>query len=268
VLSTTIAVAAALLASSAPPDDGVRLDGDVTVFAAASLTESFEAIGEAFEAIHPDVDVTLSFAASSQLAQQIEEGAPADVFASADVANMDRLVDGGGAGGEPVVLATNALAILVEAGNPLDIDELADLAGDDLIVIACDPAVPIGAYTQHVFADAGVDVEIDSYEENVRAVVSKVLLGEADAGVVYITDVLAAGDEAAGVRIPADVNLVADYPIAVTAETDDAELAQAFVDFVLGDEAQAILAVLGFGPPDADAAAPPPSTAPFRRAPA
>ena len=264
MLSTTIAVAAALLASSAPPDDGVRLDGDVTVFAAASLTESFEAIGEAFEAIHPDVDVTLSFAASSQLAQQIEEGAPADVFASADVANMDRLVDGG----EPVVFATNALAILVEAGNPLDIDELADLAGDDLIVISCDPAVPIGAYTQRVFADAGVDVEIDSYEENVRAVVSKVLLGEADAGVVYITDVLAAGDEAAGVRIPADVNLVADYPIAVTAETDDAELAQAFVDFVLGDEAQAILAALGFGPPDADAAAPPPSTAPFRRAPA
>jgi molybdate transport system substrate-binding protein len=254
MVSTAIAVAVALLASSAPPDDGVRLDGDLTVFAAASLTESFEALGEEFEAAHPGVDVTLSFAASSQLAQQVLEGAPADVVASADIPNMDRLVEGGGARGEPVVFASNSLAILVEAGNPRDIDGLAELSDDDLIVVSCDPAVPIGAYTQEVFGNAGAEIEIDSYEENVRAVVSKVLLGEADAGVVYVTDVLAAGDDATGVPIPADVNVVADYPIAVTAEADEPELAAAFVDFVVGDEAQAILAAFGFGTPDASIA--------------
>lgn len=233
------------------PDPESELSGTFRVSAAASLTDAYEELGTAFTAEHPDVEIEFNFGASSDLVTQITEGAPADVFASADVNNMTKLVDADALGGEPEPFATNSLTIAVEEGNPENITGLEDLAErSDLIVVSCDPEVPIGAYTQEVFANAGVEVEIDSFEENVRAVSSKVELGEADAGVVYATDVTAAGDSLDAVEIPAEFNVVAVYPIAVTAEAENPDAAVAFVEFVLDDDGQAILAEFGFGSPE------------------
>jgi molybdate transport system substrate-binding protein len=222
---------------------------DITVFAAASLTDAFTELGEAFGEAEPGASATFNFAASSELARQLLEGARADVFASADEANMSKLTDGGGAAGEPVTFATNRLEIITAPGNPLGITGLADLAKPELIVVTCAVEVPCGTYAEQVFSNAGVTVTPKSYEENVRAVANKVTLGEADAGIVYSTDVTAAGEDAGGVEIPDDVNVVAEYPIAVTAESGDPDTARAFVDFVLGEEGQAILARYGFAPP-------------------
>jgi molybdate transport system substrate-binding protein len=223
--------------------------GEITVFAAASLTESFTKIGEAFEAAHPGATVTFSFAASSALVQQINEGAPADVYASADESNMKKLTDAGNAHGEPEVFATNALQIITEAGNPKGIASVADLADPDLIVVTCSEEVPIGRYSAEVFSKAGVNVTPKSYEADVKAVVNKVTLGEADAGIVYATDVTAAGDKATGVAIPDDLNVIATYPIAVTNEASNVDAAEAFLEFVLSDEGQSILAEAGFRRP-------------------
>ena len=217
----------------------------MTVFAAASLTDAFTEIGDAFTSANPDVDVTFNFAASSELVTQINEGAPADVFASADQANMAKLADAG----EPQVFATNVLEIAVAPGNPLGIDSVADLADADLIVVTCALEVPCGTYAAEVFTNAGVDVTPKSYEENVRAVLNKVVLGEADAGIVYATDVRAAEGDADGVEIPADVNVVAEYPIVAVPTAGNADAAGAFVDFVLGDAGQETLASYGFTAP-------------------
>jgi molybdate transport system substrate-binding protein len=225
------------------------VERDVTVFAAASLTDAFTAAGEAFEQEYPDADVTFNFAASSDLVTQIAEGAPADVFASADQRTIDEVVEADLAAGEPATFATNSLMIIVEPRNPLGIESVADLADPDLIVVTCAPEVPIGGYTQEVFAAAGVEVTPDSFEENVRGIVGKVVAGEADAGVVYATDVTAAGDDADGVPIPDEINVVAEYPIAALADAPNPDGAAAFVEFVLSDRGQAILAEFGFGPP-------------------
>jgi molybdate transport system substrate-binding protein len=227
------------------------VSGDVTVFAAASLTAAFTEIGEAFMVANPDADVTFNFAASSELVTQINEGgAPADVFASADQSNMTKLTDAGNNGSDPVVFATNLLEIIVEPGNPKGITGVADLANDDLITVVCAPEVPCGKYAQQIFDAAGVTVTPDSLEENVKAVVTKVTVGEADAGIVYVTDVTAAGDQAEGVAIPADINVLAEYPIATTKEAPNPEAAQAFIDFVLSEQGQKILDSYGFLPPD------------------
>jgi molybdate transport system substrate-binding protein len=202
-----------------------------------------------FMAANPDSNVTFNFAASSELVTQIGEGAPADVFASADVSNMTKLTDAGNNATEPVVFTTNLAEVIVERGNPEGITGIADLANEDLIVISCAPEVPCGRYAQEILGNAGVTVTFKSLEENVRAVVSKVTLGEADAGIVYVTDVIKAGDAAEGVEIPADVNVVAEYPIAVTAEAANPDAAQAFVDFVVSEEGQAILTSYGFVSP-------------------
>jgi molybdate transport system substrate-binding protein len=223
--------------------------GDVTVFAAASLTEAFTEVGEAFEAAHPDAKVTFNFAASSELVTQIAEGAPADVFASADQNNMSKLTDAGDNGSEPVVFTTNLAQIIVGPGNPKAITGVGDLAQEDLLVISCAPEVPCGRYAQQILDHAEVTVEFKSLEENVRAVVSKVTLGEADAGIVYVTDVINAGDAAEGVAIPDDMNVVAEYPIAVTEEAPNPEAAQAFIDVVNSAEGQAILQSYGFASP-------------------
>lgn len=245
------AVALGVVGTGACSDSpAIGFESDLTVFAAASLTDAFTELGEAFEAENPDVAVTFSLASSSDLVNQINEGAPADVFASADEANMTKLTDEDRAAGEPSTFATNSLQIIVEPGNPQGVTGLQDLADNpDLIVVSCAPEVPIGAYTQEVFANAGVQVELDSLEENVRAVVDKVVIGEADAGVVYATDVTAAGDDAEGVEIPADVNIVAEYPIAVTEDAPNPDAAAAFEAYVLGPEGQAVLAAYGFGAP-------------------
>jgi molybdate transport system substrate-binding protein len=220
-----------------------------TVFAAASLTESFDEIGSAFSAAHPDAHVTFSFDASSALVTQIGQGAPADVFASADEANMQKLTDAHGNAGEPVIFATNALEIIVAEGNPKRITSVADLAHPDVTFVTAAPDVPIGKYTQQVLDAAGVTVTPVSLEQSVKGIVTKVTAGEADAGIVYTTDVIAAGDAAAGVEIPDEINVVAKYPIVVTKDAPDAATGQAFIDFVLSRQGQEILAAHGFAAP-------------------
>jgi molybdate transport system substrate-binding protein len=242
-----VLVAALLVVSCGSSDSSSS--GDITVFAAASLTAAFTELGDAFTVDNPGTEVTLSFAGSSDLVAQIIEGAPVDVFASADLANMTKLSTAGLDGDDPVVFASNVAEIIVEPGNPKGITGLADLADEDLVVVQCAPEVPCGAYAEKIFANAGVMVTPASFEENVKAVVTKVTLGEADAGIVYRTDVIAAGDRAGGVVISDDVNVVAEYPIVLTADAANPDEARAFIDFVRSAAGQAILAKFGFSSP-------------------
>ena len=208
------------------------------MFAAASLTDAFGEIAEAYTAETGD-EVIVSFAGSSDLAAQIDEGAPADVFASADPANMAKVVDDG----SPRDFATNRAEIVVEPGNPHGVTTLADLADPDLLVVVCAVQVPCGAYTSTVLERAEVELTPVSFESNVRAVLTKVRLGEADAGIVYATDVVATPD-VDGVPIDETINVDATFPIAAL---DDA--GAGFVEFVLDDRAQEILRSHGFGAP-------------------
>lgn len=235
--------------AAATIEPGGDASGGITVFAAASLTDAYTEIGDAFMAENPDASVAFNVGSSSDLVAQILEGAPADVYASADQANMTKLTDAGANAGEPQVFATNSLAIVVEAGNPLGIVDLADLEDPDLITVTCDPEVPIGAYSEEVFANAGVTVSVDSFEEDVRAVLNKVVLGEADVGVVYSTDVISAGDTATGVEIPDDLNVTPEYPLATTADAPNPDGAAAFSEFVLSDAGQDVLEEYGFSGP-------------------
>lgn len=246
--SATVVLTGALVVGGCGSSSDGESD-DLTVFAAASLTDAFGALGDAFTEANPDIEVTFNFAASSELVAQVIEGAPADLYASADLANMDKLVAAGAEGDEPVVFATNRSEIIVGPGNPEGIADIHDLARPDLVVVTCAIEVPCGSYAAEVFANAGVTVTPKSYEQNVKAVVTKVTLGEADAGIVYATDVTAAADDASGVVIPDDINVVAEYPIAITGESSNAAGAQTFIDFVLSNEGQAVLASFGFGPP-------------------
>ena len=229
--------------------DSAGSTGSVTVFAAASLTAAYTEIGDAFMTDNPEATVTFNFASSSDLVTQINEGAPADVYASADAANMTKLTDAGENAGDPTVFATNSLQIIVEPGNPKGITGVADLANPDLLYITCAPEVPIAKYAAQVLTAAGVTVTPVSLEENVKGIVTKVTLGEADAGIVYTTDVIAAGAAAEGIDIPADINVIATYPVAVTKNAPNPEGARAFVDFVVGEQGQKILAGFGFTAP-------------------
>ena len=220
---------------------------ELTVFAAASLTESFTALAEEFEADHPEVTVTLNLASSQTCATQIKQGAPADVFASADVPHMDDVAD---LVDTPMVFAHNELAIAVEPGNPLGIAGLADLANDELKVVLGAPEIPVGAYALKALDAQGIEVEPVSLEETVKAVVTKVELGEADAGIVYVTDIAAAGDKVEGLAIPADQNVPATYPIAALKAAAHPAEAQAFVDYVTSPDGQATLERFGFLPAD------------------
>jgi molybdate transport system substrate-binding protein len=223
------------------------LSGSVLVLAAASLTEAFTELGKAFEAEHPNAEVTFSFAASSALAEQINQGAPADVFASADQASMKKVTDTAHAD-DPKVFARNRLSILVEKGNPKGVTNLADLAKPGITLVLCAPEVPCGRYAAAALAKAEVAAKPVSLEENVKAVVSKVTLGEADVGIVYVTDVKAAAGKAQGVAIDiaGDPGLEAVYPIAVTDAATNPEAARAWVRFVLSGAGQATLKRSGF----------------------
>lgn len=216
----------------------------INVFAAASLTDAFTDLGNRFEATNPDYSIVFNFGASSQLAAQIEEGAPVNVFAAADTDSMTTALSN--LAGEPTaqVFARNSLAIAVEPGNPKSITGLADLDDGDLVVVVCAPEVPCGAYASWVLDNADVALTPDSYEVNVKGVVSKVALGEADAGIVYSTDVADGDGLIAGVEIPDAQNVLADYPIANVTPTTPGSTA--FVDFVLGSEGQAVLRAHGF----------------------
>ena len=222
--------------------------GSIDVLAAASLTAAFGALVEAFEEANPEAEVAVSFAGSSALATQIREGAPADLFASADTATMDKLVTDGLVTGEPRVFATNRLAIIVEPGNPLGIEALADLGEPEVLYVTAAPEVPIAKYSSAALAAAGVTVAAVSLEPDVKGIVAKVTNGEADAGIVYATDVIAAGDEADGIDLPG-LEVVATYPAAVLSDAGDPEVAEAFLAFILSDPGQAILADFGFGAP-------------------
>lgn len=218
----------------------------MVVFAASSLTEAFIEIGEAFSLEHPDASVTFNFAGSGELVTQIVEGAPADVFVSADDANMTKLADADLVAESPVVIARNTFEIIVEPGNPKGITGVADLADPGMIVVLCADTVPCGKGAAMILDDAAVEVAPKSLEDKVKGVVTKVVSGEADAGIVYVTDVNAAGEDAEGVEIPADVNVVSNYPMVVVDDAPNSSMAQAFVDFVAGPTGQAILAEYGF----------------------
>jgi len=247
--STAASVSDSTAASSSASATTAPVSGDITVFAAASLTAAFTDIGAAFTAANPEAKVTFSFDASSALVQQISQGAPADVFASADTSNMDKVSQAGLNGSEPVIFATNLLAIIVPKGNPAGVTGVADLANSDVKVVVCAPEVPCGKYASQIFDAAGITVRPVSQEQNVKGVVTKVTAGEADAGIVYITDVTAAGDKAEAVSIPSDINVVAQYPIASVKASTHADVDQAFIDFVLSPDGQAILAKYGFMAP-------------------
>ena len=225
---------------------GASPPSTLTVYAAASLTEAFRDLGRALEAAHPGLTVQFNFAGSQQLALQIEQGAPADVFASADEATMQRLVDGGLVAGSPTIFARNRLAIVVPPGNPKGIRALADLGRPGLVVVLCAPAVPAGRYAREAFAKAGVRVPEASEEADVKAVVTKVRLGEADAGVAYTTDVRAAAGAVDGVALPEAHDVIARYPVAVLRDARNRGAAEAFVAFLASEDGARILARFGF----------------------
>lgn len=252
-------VAAACVASLLvlPPACGGSDDGRVVVFAASSLTEVFESIEEQYEDRFPGVDVVINTAGSTSLVAQLADGAPADVLATADGRTMqlglEAGVDVADSGRstevfpEPVVFARNQLVIAVESGNPLAITGVADLVAgdgdDDVVVVLAAPEVPAGAYAAEVLACSGVEVEAASLEQNVRAAAAKVVLGEADAALVYATDVT---DDLEAVALDPSCAVDVAYPIVALSEAD---AAQAFVDFVTGPEGAAILAAEGFSAP-------------------
>jgi molybdate transport system substrate-binding protein len=233
--------------TTAPP--ATTATGHITVFAAASLTGAFTEIGKAFSQAKPGASATFDFDASSALAQQITQGAPADVFASADTTNMDKLTKPGLNGSAPVIFATNLLAIIVPKGNPKGITGVSDLSKPGLKVVLCQPQVPCGKYANQILTKANVKVTPVSQEENVKGVVTKVTSGEADAGIVYTTDVIAAGPSAQAVAIPANLNVVAAYPIASVKASKNQSTDAAFISFVLGAQGQSILAKHGFMKP-------------------
>jgi molybdate transport system substrate-binding protein len=219
--------------------------GPVLVFAAASLTEAFTNERTTLQSERPALDVTLNFAGSGTLVTQIQQGAPADVIATADTTSMQKLVDAGLVE-TPTVFAHNKLAIIVAAGNPKSIHTLADLAGPDVTLVLADPSVPAGRYAAQILTKADVTVEPKSLETDVNAAVARVTSGEADAAIVYVTDVQAAGTAATGVDIPDSQNVVADYPIAIIKATVHHDAAAAFVDAITSGSGQNALRSSGF----------------------
>ena len=215
----------------------------VTVFAAASLTAAFKTIGKDFEAANVGTKVEFNFAGSSTLARQILEGAPADVFASADEGNMDKVR---AQVASPQIFASNRLAIIVAKGNPKKVESVADLGKQGLTVSLAAPVVPVGRYAREAFGKAGVAVPASSSEVDVKAVATRVAMGEADAGIVYTTDVAAGGDKVEGVTIPDAQNVRAKYAIATVKASKNDMGALAFVRFVLSPEGRKVLTAAGF----------------------
>lgn len=243
--SSAGAAPSATVSASATDD----VSGTVTVFAAASLTKTFTELGKEFEAAHPGTKVTFSFAGSSDLVSQLTAGAPADVFASADEANMAKAVDAKVIDGDPVDFATNVLAIAVPPGNPAHVRSFADLASPGVKTVVCAPQVPCGAATAKVEKSAGVTLTPVSQESSVTDVLGKVSSGEADAGIVYRTDVKGAGSAVESVPFPEAAKTVNVYPVATVANAPNAAGAAAFVAFVTGPDGRKALTAAGFGAP-------------------
>lgn len=258
VISLLLSIAVVGLAACQP---AATPSGKLTVFAASSLSDAFDEIAAAFKADHPGVEVALNYGGSSQLATQIKEGGPADVFASASPQALQTLVDAGYITQKPLEFASNRLVIVVPRANPAHLAGLKDLANPGIRLVLAVKGVPIRDYADQIIAKASaggsfgagfpqaVYANVVSEEDNVRQVVSKIALGEADAGIVYVTDVTPQmADKLLKIDIPADLNVTAAYPIAAIASSKQPELAQAFVAFVAGEKGQAILARWGFGP--------------------
>lgn len=233
------------VAASPQPQDAAT----VTVFAAASLTDAFEAMGEQFEQANPGIDVVVNLAGSATLAAQLVEGAPADVFASADRTHMDVVAAEGLVAGTPADLAANRLEIAVEPGNPRDITGLADLSRHDLTVVLAADEVPAGDYARQALDAQGITVDPASLETDVRAVLSRVALGEADAGIVYASDVASANGAVDGVAIPPANNVVATYPIATLADGPNPQAGADLVAFATSPQGTELLEQFGFSAP-------------------
>ena len=225
-------------------DDAVS--GTILVSAAASLTDAFGEIEAAFEAANPDSDVVLNLGGSATLREQILGGAPADVLATADRAAMAPLEDAGALAAAPAVFAHNAPRIAVPAGNPGGVTGLGDFADEQLLIGLCAEGVPCGELARRALERAGVAAAVDTNEPSVRALLTKIAAGELDAGMVYVTDVLAAGGEVEGIALPDDLTVMADYPIAPLADAPNPTGARAFVAFVRSTDGQAILRAHGF----------------------
>jgi len=246
-----LALALAGCASTPEPESAApdTLEGTITVFAAASLKGTFTELAADFEEANPGTTVELNFAGSSDLVTQITEGAPADVFASADEKNMTTVTDAALAEGEPVDFATNVLEIAVPPGNPAGIATFADLADPDARVVVCAPAVPCGAATAAVETATGVDIAPVSEESSVTDVLGKVTSGEADAGLVYVTDVIAAGETIEGIEFDESSEAVNTYPIVALADSASPEVARSFVDYIASEAGLQVLSAAGFGTP-------------------
>jgi molybdate transport system substrate-binding protein len=248
LLGTLAACGSGSSDSSASSSGGAR-DTKLTVYAASSLTSTFTELGRKFEAAHPGVKVGFSFGGSSDLVAQIQQGAPADVFASADTANMDKAVASKDVAGDPVDFASNTLEIAVPPDNPAGVRSLEDLAKPATKVVVCAPQVPCGAAAQKVEKASSVTIKPVSEEQAVTDVLTKVESGEADAGLVYVTDVRAAGDKVEGITLPQASAAKNTYPIAAVARSRHADLARGFVHLVTGSQGQRVLADAGFAKP-------------------
>ena len=243
-----LALLAPALAACGGDDGGGEGGTTLTVYAATSLTATFEQLATEFEEQNEGVTVELVFGGSSDLVSQIQNGAEADVFASADTANMDKLA-ADDLEGDPQDFATNTLQIATPPDNPAGVASLQDLAGPDVDLVICAPEVPCGAAAAGVAEVAGLTLDPVSEEQNVGDVLGKVTSGQADAGLVYGTDVIAAGDEVTGIEFPESGEVVNTYPIAALAASGEADLAADFVELVLGADGQRVLADAGFGTP-------------------
>lgn len=220
----------------------------VLVSAAASMTDAFAEIESAFERQNPGVDVVLNLAGSSSLREQILAGAPANVFVSANISNMDQVVEAGEAE-EYEVFAGNRLQIAVPSGNPAGVAGLEDFSDENLLIGLCAEEVPCGDFARQSLASAGVNPAVDTNEPDVRALLTKIEAGELDAGITYVTDVVSTNGRVEGVDIPDELNVMAQYPIAVLVNAPGIDGARAFVAFVLSEEGRQIMTEFGFTSP-------------------
>jgi molybdate transport system substrate-binding protein len=244
--SSTSTTTPAASGSSSPAASSSALPaGTITVFAASSLTGTFTELGKDFEALHPGDTVKFSFGASSTLATQITDGAPADVFASAAPGNMTTVVSAGDASG-PQDFAKNTAEVAVPPSNPASVTSVNDLAKSSTKVALCQPKVPCGVVATEVFKNVGITVKPTTLQPDVKSVLTQVELDNVDAGVVYVTDVKAAGAKVKGVTIPAGENASTLYPIATITSSQEPAIAQAFVAYVLSPAGQAVLSAAGF----------------------